>query len=241
MIYFYDGSRDAFLTAFLLAYHDEDAVLTSGGKQLALGQGSVFVKADPARAQKAEKRLAEFDRQCLDEISTILRSGDLDRDMVAFRYVMLISKLQKPIRSMLSEDAVIAATECIRRVGFEVHRFHGFVRFMETPCGALYAPISPDNDIADLLVPHFRARLPEYPFVIHDVKRKKAAVYDGSHVFTAPLDRAEVVLSADEQAWKRLWKDYYESVNIPSRERLHQMRGYMPVRYWRFMPEKHSL
>ena len=69
------------------------------------------------------------------------------------------------------------------------------------------------------------------------MKRKKAAVYDGEHSFTAPLQKAEILLSADEQDWRALWKNYYESVNIPSRERLKQMRGYMPVRYWKFLSE----
>ena len=83
----------------------------------------------------------------------------------------------------------------------------------------------------------FRSRLPRFPFVIHDVKRKKAAVWDTEHSFLAPLDRAEIVIAADEDAWQKLWKRYYDSVNIPSRERLKQMRGYLPVRYMKFMPE----
>lgn len=238
MIYFYDGSKNAFLTAFLLAYHDENAVLTCGSKQLTIGQEARFVQTDSERAARTEKRLLEIDPNSMVDLCTLLRSGDEDRDMVAFDYFRLLASRGEPIKAMLAEDAVAAADECIRRVGLEIHRMHGFVRFMECASGALYAPISPDHDIADALVPHFRARLSSYPFVIHDVKRGKAAIYDGEHTFLAPLDRAEVVLSADEMAWQSLWKSYYESVNIPSRERLKQLRGYMPVRYWKFLPER---
>lgn len=240
MTYFYDGSKNAFLTAFLLAYSDEEAMLTSTSTQLAIGSKTVFVRTDPARAKKAEQRLLKIDNGSIDDLITILRSGDDDRDMVAFNYLRFLTKEGRPVRNMLAVDCVIAAVECMRRVGYEVHRFHGFLRFMESASGALYAPISPDNDICDLLVPHFRARLPQFPFVIHDVGRKKAAVYDGEHTFIAPLDRAEIALSADEEHWQALWRDYYASVNIPSRERLKQMRGYMPVRYWKFMPEKYK-
>lgn len=238
MIYFYDGTKEAFLTAFLLAYPDEEATLVSGAKQLSIGQKTVFVRADAGRARRAEARLRELDKDCLRDLDTLLRSGQPDRDEVAFGYFKLIAARGCPVRKMLAEDAVIAAEECIRRVEFEVHRFHGFLRFMECESGALYAPFSPDNDICDLLVPHFRTRFGQFPFVIHDVGRKKAAVYDGEHTFTAPLERAELALSSDEEAWQDLWKKYYKSVNIPSRERLKQMRGYMPVRYWKFMPEK---
>lgn len=61
----------------------------------------------------------------------------------------------------------------------------------------------------------------------------------GEHLFLAPLARAEVTLSADEEGWQRLWKQYYAAVNIPSRERLRQQRGYLPVRYRAFMTEFH--
>ena len=237
MIYFTDGTKEAFLTAFLLAFDDKDAYITSSQKQLILGQDSVFVKADSVRAKKAESRLLEFDRECMEDLFLLLRSGENTREQTAFRYLKLLAEQKRPVRKMLAEDAVLAATECIRRVTFEIHRLHGFVRFMESDSGALYAPVAPDNDIVDLLVPHFRTRLPEYPFVLHDVPRRKAAVYDGQNTFLAPLERAEIALSADEKEWQALWRRYYHSVNIPSRERLKQMRGYMPVRYWRFMPE----
>jgi probable DNA metabolism protein len=75
---------------------------------------------------------------------------------------------------------------------------------------------------------------------LHDVKRNKAAVYDGKNVFLAPLTEADVLLSANEERWQALWKWYYAAVNIPSRERLRQMRGFMPKRYWKFLPELHN-
>lgn len=237
MTYFFDGTKEAFFTAFLLAFRDEEAILTSGQKQLMLGQECVFVKTDRERAARAEQRFAQLDKQCLYELSIMLRSGDKGRDQIAFLYFRLIATKKRPVREMFSEPAVVAAEECIRRVLHEAERFRGFVRFLECESGALYSAIAPDNDICDLLMPHFKARLPRIPFLIHDVLRKKAAVYDGEHVFYAPLERAEIAVSADEAAWQSLWQRYYKSVNIPSRERLKQMRGYMPVRYWRFMPE----
>lgn len=236
MIYFTDGGKRSFLTAFALAFEDAEAQITSTQKQLVLGQQTVFVTPD-GRAERAEKRLLSFDGGCMRDLFYLLRSGDPAREQIAFRYLKLLAEKKRPVRDMLAEDAVLGASDCIRRVTLEIHRLHGFVRFIESASGALYAPLSPDNDIVDLLVPHFRARLPQYPFVLHDVKRAKAAVYDGQHTFLAPLAEAEIVLSADEAGWQELWRTYYGSVNIPERERLKQMRGYLPVRYRKFMPE----
>ncbi len=239
MIYLYDGTKEGFFTAFLLAYGDGKARLCSKQAQLALGEEAVSVSTNPARAEKAERRFLQFDRSCISDLNKMLRSGDCDRDDTAFGYFRLLSAFKRPVRQMLALREALAADECIRRVNTEIHRMHGFIRFLECESGALYAPCSPDNDIIDLLVPHFRGRFPEFPFLIHDVTRKKAAVYDGKNTFLAPLDRAEIILSADEERWQSLWKEYYKDVNIPERERLKQMRGYMPARYWKFMPELH--
>ena len=240
MIYFFDGTKAGFLTTFLQAFHDPDAMITSKKAQLTLDQSPIFVQTDREKADRAMRRLEAFDRDCMHDLDTLLRCGMENNEQIAFRYFRLLAEIKRPIGKRLAEPSVFAAVECMKKVGLEIHKFHGFIRVMEAESGALYAPFSPDNDICDLLVPHFRARLPEYPFVLHDVKRKKAAVYDGKNTFVAPLDEAEILLSANENAWQALWKRYYNAVNIPSRERLKQMRGYMPVRYWKFLPEKQT-
>ena len=238
MLYIFNGTPSGFLTAFVKAFQDENAVVTSKQAQLLLGQEPIFVAADEMIAAKAAERLTSFDPHAMEDLDRLLRSGMADNEQIAFRYFRLLAKTKRPIGKRLAEPDVFAAVECIKKVSHEIHKFHGFVRFMETESGALYAPIEPDNDIYDLLVPHFKARLPEYPFVIHDVSRKKAAVYDGKNTFNAYLPQANVLLCANEQEWQSLWKNYYHAVNIPSRERLKQMKGYMPVRYWKYMPEK---
>ncbi len=238
MLYLFDGTKNGFLTAFLRAFHDGEAILTSKPTQLLIGQGQVFVETDEILAKRVEKRLFSFDRNSLRDLDTLLRCGQPDNEQIAFRYFLRLATLKVPISKRLADLDVFRAVEYIKKVGLEIHHLHGFIRFMETASGALYAPFSPDNDICDLLAPHFRARLPHFPFVLHDVKRKKACVYDGERTFLSPLSKADVLLGANEQEWQALWKKYYAAVNIPSRERLKQMRGYMPARYWKFMPER---
>ena len=237
MTYFFDGTKYGFLTAFLAAFSDANARLYCSDGQLALGESPIFVETNEERAKRAENRFLSFDRDCMRDLDTLLRSGNREKAQIAFAYFRLLAQIKSPIGKRLAEPAVFAAVECIKKVGFEIHRFHGFIRFIETASGALYSACSPDNDIVDLLAKHFRARLPQFPFVLHDVTRKKAAVYDGKTIFVAPLPQANVILSANETEWKTLWQKYYKAVNIPSRERLKEMRGYMPARYWKFLPE----
>lgn len=236
MFYVFDGTKAGFLTAFLEAFSDENAFLSSRETQLPLGEIR-YVQTDEERARKAQERLASFDSGFAYELDRLLRAGEEDSDQVAFRYFRFLAHEKRCVRNNLANPDVFAAVQRIKKVNLEIHRLHGFIRFMECESGALYAPFSPDNDVCDLLLPHFRARLPQYPFVLHDVKRKKAAVYDGKNSFCAPLQKADVLLSGKETEWEALFKRYYHAVNIPSRERLKQMRGYMPVRYQKFMPE----
>ena len=235
MIYLTEETRDGVLTALLAAWGDEEAVLLPKDER-PLGP-CVEVVPDPQKAQKALCRFQELDGGCVREIDRLLRCGDEGHMQAAFRYLLLIAKRGGPVRGMLSHPDVLKAEQALRRVAHEIDRMKGFVRFRESASGALYAPLSPDNDIVDLLARHFAKRLPEYPFVLHDVKRKKAAVWDGEHLFLAPLQQAEVMLSADEEGWQKLWKTYFTAVNIPSRERIRQQNGYLPKRYRKFMTE----
>ena len=52
MIYIFDGTEDGFLTAFLLAYHDENAYLSAGKIQLTLDGAPQFVTTDPVKAKR---------------------------------------------------------------------------------------------------------------------------------------------------------------------------------------------
>ena len=238
MLYQFDGTMEGFLTTLSTAFLDSDAVITSKIRQLRLGEGLYTVTTNPQLAKKTAERLLLFDRHALDDLDILLRCSENDNEQTAFDYFRLLATEKRPIGKRLAEPVVFKAIEKIKKVRYEIHRFHGFVRFIETESGALYAPIEPDNDICDLLAPHFKARLPQFPFVLHDVARQKATVYDGKNTFNAYLPQADVLLSANEHAWQELWKNYYHAVNIPSRERLNQMRNYMPVRYWKYMPEK---
>lgn len=236
MFYLFDGTKYGFLTAFLEAFHDADAYLCSRQTQLPLS-ALKEVKTDEIRAKKAENKLSLFDSGFRYELDRLLRAGEEDSEQIAFRYCKVLAQEKRNVRNRLANPDVFAAQQRIKRVNLEIHRMHGFIRFIECENGILYAPFAPDNDICDLLVPHFLERLHDYIFVLHDVKRKKAAFCDGETFFVHPLEKADVFLSSNEVEWQALFKQYYKTVNIPQRERLNQMRGYMPKRYWKFLLE----
>lgn len=240
MTYFIvDGSEDCFYTAVFTAYNNRDCIITSERSvQLGLDLSVVEVNTDAEKARRVRAKLNALDKEAEYEVSLLLRSNDALKENVAFGYIKLIIEHGGAVRTMLANPTVIEMTEIRSRVHNEIHRLKGFLRFMENADGVMYAPYSPDNDITELLALHFAARFGNLRFVIHDVKRKIAALYDGEEIVMTSADDAEIYLSEYESYFENLWRQYYKSVNIAERPHEKQMRGYMPVRYWKFLPEK---
>ena len=240
-IFVIDGTVTAFFTAVFDAYREKNCVITSNARvQLSFDSEVIRVVGEREKNERVQNAVYKCDRQAVDDIVLALRSGDPSKEQTAFEYLKKLLEIKSPISKMLSLPQVIDFNETVRRVTLEAHRLKGLLRFMESREGVLYAPYSPDNDITDLLMPHFAARYNSEKFVIHDVKRKIAGMYDGNKWITGYAGEAEIYLSEYEQAFKNLWKKYYNSVNIKDRPHIKQMKGYMPVRYWKFLPEKNG-
>lgn len=240
-VYITDGSPEGFFTAVFDAYKDKNAFLTSSNA-LQTSLDDVFISVSPSDEKSARvvKKLRATDKNCLYEIDCVLRTAETDKEQAAFAYIRLLLKHRSPVREMLILAEVRQMRELCDRVGAERHLLSGFLRFQETASGAFYAPCTPDNDVVELLMPHFAARFKNSAFVIHDVARGLAGIYNGKEWLVTAVPEAEIVLSENEEAFSGLWKKYYHTVYIPARKNTRLMKGYMPVRYWKFMPEKQN-
>lgn len=173
---------------------------------------------------------------------SILRSeaAKKKRFKVLFDYLnVAISNKNIDVSKAFALPEIQAFTDLKNRIYTETHRFKGFLRFMETEKGVYYACYEPDNDITELLVPHFTARL-QSPFIIHDIKRNILALCDGKRykILNGGDNGVTVFMSESEEIFLDLWQQYYKSINIEERKNLRQMRNYMPERYWKNLSEK---
>ena len=237
--YLTDGSEDGFYSAVFDCYNDAGGIIcTRTDVQLSLDCKVREVRTDGQKAGRVVRKILQCDKTAPGDIKLVLRSGEDGKEQTALEYIRLLVKRGRPVKEMTNIPAVLEFEDVKARVAGEIHNMKGFLRFMENDSGVLYAPYSPDNDITDLLAPHFAERMKNQKFVIHDVKRKTAALYDGNEIVICFADGADVYLSEYEKAFEHLWRLYYKSVNIKERPHERQMKGYMPVRYWKFMPEK---
>lgn len=238
-IFITDGTVTGFFTAVFSAYAEKECLITSDNNiQLSLDSEIINVFGDNEKSMRVQTAIEKCDLTAVDDIILALHSCDPLKEQTAFEYIKKLLVFKSPISKRLSLPEVIEFNELLYKIRGEVHRFKGFIRFMESKDGVLYAPYSPDNDITDLIMPHFAERMKSERFVIHDTKRKVAGMYDGREWIICGVGEAEVYLSEYEQAFKNLWKKYYSAVNIKERHHEKQMKGYMPVRYWKYLPEK---
>lgn len=239
MIYYiFDGSMSGFYSAVFYAWTDKDGYVAREDVQIGLLDGEKRIKSDDTIAARVENKIVQYDPYALEEIDAILRSDEIDAPDKAYLYVRSIMRHRAPVRARLAEDGVTEAMHVLQRVKREVDRFRGFLRFSELKNGILYAPFSPDNNVLELILPHFIGRYKNEKFIIHDVRREIAGLYNGKEAVLTKLKKGEIELSDEEEAFTRLWKDYYNAVNIKERKHTKQMKGSMPVRYWDFLPEK---
>lgn len=240
-IYLTDGTEECFYTAVFDAYKDTGAEITSDGNiQLGLDYEVICVAPDGEKCGRVKAALLKYDGQAVNDIKMCLKSGDGQKEQAAFLYIKKLLELKRPISTAFNLAEVVLFCDIKGRVGYEAHKMSGFLRFAESESGEFYAPYSPDNDITELLMPHFAARFSDRKFVIHDVKRGIAGLYNGKKWVIIRTAGAAVCLSENEKEFRELWKKYYAAVNIKERPHEKQMRGYMPARYWKFLPEKYQ-
>ena len=240
-IFITDGSPEAFFTAVFDAFAEKECIVTSDENvQLAFDSQVIRTVYDEEKFERVRKGIARYDKDAEDDVLFVLRSCDPLKEQIAFEYIKKLMKSKTAVKKMLSLPEVIEFNDILYKVTGEAHRLKGLLRFMESRDNVLYAPYSPDNDITDILMRHFASRLKNERFVIHDVKRKIAGMYNGHEWIMNYVGEAEVYLSEYERAFENLWKKYYLAVNIEERPHEKQMKRSMPVRYWKFLPEKNQ-
>lgn len=243
-VFIYDGSVVGLLSCVFFSYSNKikpDFIYTDA-VQYSTFDITYDIASDEIKAERVERKLKKICGNGITKtIADALRYKDDCKHKIVFDYVCEIidtnSSLRENFINAKSRDFIFM----LDKIYFEVHRFTGFIRFMETVEGILYAPFEPDNDIVDLLLPHFAARYGEIPFILHDVKRNKVSMSNGKQRKTVRCTQPiTIYLSENETNFVNLWKTYYKSVNIVSRKNLKQMKSYMPVRYNKYAMEKHE-
>jgi len=180
-----------------------------------------------------------------------LAKENLELQILAYFRLALLHK--NKLNSFRSNNDVRQVLEAKQRVGFEVQRIYGLLRFRKLKNDLYYAVIEPDNDILPLLSAHFSRRFADQNWIIHDLKRSSALIHKKGDIeiikLTEPnrelIDihskKGNKYLAEEELAFQEHWQTFFEHIAIKERTNGRCQKQFMPVRYWKYLIEKPAL
>ena len=238
----FDGSFEGFLCIIYAYYYDGIIPLyiqTDEDYQQALDVEEYHVSTDLDKAMQVQLGIRnKISAQAEGYLAYNFLAEGNDKYMEMFRYILLGFKVGYKVDNHMQQDYVMGVQKRARYVGREAHLLFGFTRFAETKQGIFYSAISPINDVLELVAEHFRDRMMNQTWVVHDKKRHKAAVYDGNEYAIGDVPKSVNVEFGDKEEFiQDLWAAFFESVTIKERINKPLQRNLLPLHFRKNMLE----
>lgn len=171
-------------------------------------------------------------------------------DIIMFRYKHKVIDAKQSIELNFGDPDVLEISKIGRKVGQEKGRIIQFLRFQKTIDGIYFAAIEPLYNVLSLVIEHLKRRFKDQKWLIYDMKRNYGYYYDLSEVKEITFDNLkdiqfisgllnENIMDKDEKLFQQLWKEYFKATTIQERINPKLHRQNMPVRFWKYLIEKH--
>ncbi|WP_244834715.1 TIGR03915 family putative DNA repair protein [Clostridium sp. BJN0001] len=197
------------------------------------------IKTDLKKFSKVKKAiLNKINFLVFKQVYLIFLSCYKEKGLLIYDYLKLAFKVGPDITCYLHNKTVHLIYDTVKKVTYESHKFEGFVRFSYIDNKFLYSSIEPDNDILELLSSHFESRFSNEYFIIHDIKREKALIYNKKNSEIVEMEKSFYKsLNTYYDEFKKLWVLYFKSTTITERANLRLQLRMMPRRYWKHICE----
>lgn len=236
MIYIYDGSFYGLLTVIFDAYKVLENVdeISEKSSQIDFLKNKIETKTNDEKAERVKKSIIKrFSYSFYKDIIKVFSSCSKYKEIAIAK---TLKKLYiKGFSYIGSADSDVILFKNLRqRVSRETHSYKGLLRFSENN-GILFAKFTPENDILSFLYYHFKSRLKNEKFIIADVKRNKAVIYNGVKGEFFEFEESKSLNLDDE--YTDLWREFYDSIGIKERKNEKLRISNMPKKYWKDLPE----
>ena len=242
IIYLYDGTFDGLLTAVFDSFAQHEipiGIEIDNNVQETLGVTYFYVGTDTSKAYRVRKAIAEkVSSYAMKSIYFAYLSNVADKEMKILAYIHRCFRYGKAVNSYLNDRYVADILNAAQYVVGEAHKLKGFIRFSELEGGILYGEITPENRVLPCLILHFTSRYPGLPFMINDLKHHECLVYNGREcVIRETTAIPELKFTENELLHRKLWKEFYNTVEIKERHNEKCRMTNMPKRYWKHLTE----
>ncbi|MDA3953716.1 MAG: TIGR03915 family putative DNA repair protein [Bacteroidales bacterium] len=251
-LFIYDQTFEGLLTIIHDAIEmniEPDKIISTKYFQDDLFATKYNISTDPYKFDKLWNKIKEkSNEQNCQRIFKAFLSELPDIEITIYDYIKLIIETPYNIEVNFSEDCVIKINNAQKKVGRESQRVLMFVRFQKTIDDIYYASFDPKYNVIPLTVSHFRNRFADQKWVIFDTRRKFGYYYDLENVREITIGKQKVsfesgkvnndILHMSEKLFQKLWKSYYETINIKERKNIKVHMQFLPKRFWKYLPEK---
>ena len=240
-IFVFDGSFDGFLMIIYLYYYEKKkpfSIVEEGFFQQSLESEYVFVETDFEKANRVYQALQDIHLDAAENLYVASLHQDESKYMAMFFYAVLIFEKKQMVDHYMQIDYVITVQKLAKAVAMEAHLFTGFCRFAETKDQVYYAPIKPKNNVLPLLAEHFIDRLHTQRFIIHDLNRGLAVLYNTKQwILSAVPNIVHLQFSEKELEYQALWKQSVQSISVENRISKKRQGTVLPKRFRGYMTE----
>lgn len=254
-ILIYDGSFEGLLTAifevFEYRFHQADIIPRHRSLQEMIFTQTHEVVTQPDKADRVLKRLeANVGKQGVLAFLAVYLSEKEGVERLILNVVR--HSVRNPNKNILNDIAhpdVMEFGKIWKSVFRESHRMKAFVRFERLQDDSYFAKIEPDFNVLPLVMNFFKQRYADQKWMIYDLKRKYAVIYDLSTVDiyypeedqTNNFTDSESYHHTQEKGYQVLWQRYFAKINIAERKNTPLHTRHMPKRYWKYLTEKNGL
>lgn len=240
IVYIYDGSFSGFFCCVyesVLSREIPFAVFTQENAQPSLWPEKQVI-TDEAKAKRVRRSIPEkISPRAFELVENVFFSCLKNKEIYMLRFLIKAFSLGPKTVNMLADPDVAPMLKAERRLLGERHLLLGFIRFSDSN-GALTASITPKNFILPYIAGHFIARYANEDFMIYDRTHKAALIYQNKKKQIVRVEDVEFpAASRDEQYYRSLWKQFYDTVAIKARANPKCRMSHMPRRYWENMIE----
>ncbi len=240
MIWRYDSSFEGFLSAVVRSYTDKSLpdFLTRTEVEMGLFDEILDIPTNTADAYKLLNAIEnQLGTKIKHKVFHTFLCDDQPFENDLLRYIRLGFK-DPSLLERISHPLVYSIEEYQKRTLRTVHKMNAFSRFETLEEGTLYAQIAPPRNVLPLMGGHFKKRFQHERFIIHDLKRSTALVYDKKTLELHTIhDYEEPVRSEDEATYQHLWKRFFDHVAITQRLNPKLQRSHVPLLYREWMCE----
>lgn len=244
IVYTYDGSFDGFLCCVFESVHEGELpfeILREEDSPLTM-MDVHSIATDPARAERVRVSIpSKISGRALELVTTVFCSCLAQKELRILEFLLQGYREGGKLCFKLGDEVMKPLLSAERHLLGEAHLLKGFIRFSDIG-GALVAVITPKNYILPFIARHFVLRYSKEQFMIFDKTNKAALVYQNGKAEILQIDHvAFPEISASEARYQALWKRFYNTIAIESRENPRCRMTHMPKRYWENMLEVSDL